>query len=200
MKWIGLTGGIASGKSTVSTALKARGFAVLDADEIARQVVIKDSPGLKSVTQAFGPDILTADAELDRKKLGEKVFGNPALKQKLEEILHPLIRAEVGRLKQELENKGLPVAIYDIPLLFETKAQGQFDAIVVVTSTEQQQRERLHARNKLSDAEIDQRLKAQIPLFIKIQEADFVLHNDRDQVFLQKEIDRLIAWLQTLGQ
>lgn len=198
MKWIGLTGGIASGKSTVSRTLQSHSIPVIDADEIAKEVVKPGSPGLKSVVQTFGEEFLLNDGSLDRRKLGQHVFGHPEHLHHLESILHPLIREETRRRRRLLEDMNEPLAIYDIPLLFETRAQDQFDAIVVVTSTKEQQKERLRRRNNLTETEIEMRVASQIPLQFKEQQADFVLHNNRDEQHLLKEVERLLKWLDTL--
>lgn len=198
MKWIGLTGGIASGKSTVSRMLKAKGIPVIDADEIAKDVVKAGSPGLKAVVQDFGPDILMRDGSLDRRKLGELVFGRADLLRRLEGLLHPLIQAETLKRRQQLEEKGEMLAVYDIPLLFEINAQKQFDYIVVVSCKPEQQKVRLGLRNAFNEKEIEERLAAQIPLPVKEQEADFVVHNDRDESFLSQEVTRLLVWLENI--
>lgn len=200
MKWIGLTGGIASGKSTVSRALKARGFSVIDADEIARDVVCAGSPGLKSVVGEFGEKILNQDGTLNRAKLGGLVFGHPEKLNQLERILHPLIRAETQKRKEELVASGEALAIYDIPLLFETNSKDQFDLVIVVSCTKEQQRERLRRRNNLSENEVEERLAAQLSLQIKEKHADFILYNNRDEQHLLKEIDRLVDWLKSLSK
>ena len=199
MKWIGLTGGIACGKSTVAQLLVQQSYPLVDADKIARDVVAPGTPGLESVIQAFGPDMQAADGSLDREKLGAKIFSQPEYRRKLESILHPLIRTEVQHLRESLEKQGHALAFYDIPLLFETKAQSQFDEIVVVTCKPEQQRERLHKRNSLSDEEIEKRLASQMPMSLKEEQANFVLHNDGDQVHLMKEFQRLVDWLKTLS-
>ncbi|MDG0815582.1 dephospho-CoA kinase [Bdellovibrio svalbardensis] len=198
MKWVGLTGGIACGKSTVSRKLVERAIPVVDADHIAKEVVKVGSSGLKSIVEEFGPDILLADGNLDRRKLGQKVFGNPDLLHKLEAITHPLIREETRRLRRGYENQGAALVIYDIPLLFETKAEEQFDKIIVISCTREQQRERLRRRNQLSDEEIEMRIASQIPIKFKEEKADFVLYNNKDEQHLLKEIDRLVAWLEEL--
>lgn len=195
MKWIGLTGGIACGKSTVSRLLKEKGIPVVDADEIAKEVVTPGSPGLKSVIQTFGQEFLQHDGRLNRRKLGQHVFGHPGLLHQLESILHPLVREETRRRRRELEDKGEPLAIYDVPLLFETKIQDQFDEIVVVSCTKEQQRERLRRRNVWSEDEIEMRIASQIPIQFKEAEADFVLANNQDEQHLLSEVDRLIQWL-----
>ncbi len=198
MKWVGLTGGIACGKSTVSRKLVERAIPVIDADEIAKEVVKSGSPGLRSIIREFGENILLEDGNLDRRKLGQLVFGNPDLLHKLESITHPLIREETRRLRRNYENLGEPLVIYDIPLLFETKAKDQFDKIIVISCTREQQRERLRRRNHLSEEENEMRIASQIPIKFKEEKADFVLYNNKDEQHLLKEVDRLIAWLDEL--
>lgn len=195
MKWIGLTGGIACGKSTVSRMLRGHDIPVVDADEIAKEVVKPGSSGLKSVIQTFGEEYLNSEGGLDRRKLGQRVFGHPELLHKLEAILHPLIREETRRRRRLHEEMGAAVAIYDIPLLFETKAQDQFDGIIVVSCTREQQKERLR-RQGWSDDEIEMRIASQIPIQFKEQEADFVLSNNRDEQHLLREVERLLKWLE----
>ncbi|UXR64480.1 dephospho-CoA kinase [Bdellovibrio bacteriovorus] len=197
MKWIGLTGGIACGKSTVSRMLRSHDIPVVDADEIAKEVVKPGSSGLKSVIQEFGPEFQTPEGALDRRKLGQRVFGNPEQLHKLEAILHPLIREETRRRRRLHEDMGAPLAIYDIPLLFETKAKDQFDGVIVVSCTKEQQKERLR-RQGWSEDEIEMRIASQISLQSKEQEADFVLNNNRDEQHLIREVDRLLKWLDGL--
>ncbi|XGC80221.1 dephospho-CoA kinase [Bdellovibrio bacteriovorus] len=196
MRWIGLTGGIACGKSTVSRLLKNHSIPIIDADEIAHDVVRPGGAGLKSVVHHFGNEILDADGSLNRRKLGQLVFGHPEKLKALESILHPLIRAETQRRRQVLMDMNTPLAIYDIPLLFETHAQDQFDAIVVVTCTKEQQKERLRRKNGWSEDEIEMRIASQIPNQFKEKEADFILENNRDEQHLLKEFNRLLAWLE----
>lgn len=198
MKWIGLTGGIACGKSTISRMLKDQGIPLVDADEIAREVVKAGSPGLRSVEQIFGTQFISDDGNLDRRKLGQHVFGHPELLQKLEGILHPLIREETRRRRRMHEDLGAPLAVYDIPLLFETKAQDQFDQIIVVSCTKEQQKERLRRKTDWSEDEIEMRIASQIPIQFKEQEADFTVFNNRDEQHLLKEFNRLMEWLQSL--
>lgn len=197
MKWIGLTGGIACGKSTVSRMLRTHDIPVVDADEIAKEVVKPGSAGLKSVIQEFGPEFLTAEGALDRRKLGQKVFGHPELLHKLEAITHPLIREETRRRRRLHEDMGHKLAIYDIPLLFETRAKDQFDGVIVVSCTKEQQKERLR-RQSWSEDEIEMRIASQIPIQFKEQQADFVLHNNRDEQHLLREVERLLKWLEEI--
>lgn len=198
MKWIGLTGGIASGKSTVSQRLRELDFQLVDADEIARIVVQKDSPGLKSVIEKFGHDLLDPEGHLNRRKLAQYVFADPFKKLELEAILHPLIRAEVKKQREALASAGHGLAIYDMPLLVESQAQDQFDQVLVVTCTPEQQKDRLRSRNQWTDEEIERRLRAQVPLKEKEKYADFIVHNDKDRAHLETEISRLVTWLKAL--
>ena len=199
MIWVGLTGGIASGKTSVVEQLKRNNIPVIDADQIAKQVVTLGSPGLSAVVKEFGQDILDSDGTLNRRKLGQKVFGHRESLQKLESILHPLIRAEVELQKRKLESSGALLAVYDIPLLFETQSQSQFDYIVVVSCTYQQQFDRIAQRNNLSSEEIRERLAAQVPLADKVKQAHFVVINDKDFSHLQKEIERLLTWFNQIS-
>lgn len=199
MIWIALTGGIACGKSTVAKALVQNSYPLVDADELARVVVEPGTPGLEAVSQAFGPDILNSDGSLDRRKLGEKIFSQIELRKKLEGILHPLIRTEAQSRREAFEAQGYAMAFYDIPLLFETKAQAQFDKVIVVSCSPEEQRRRLLLRDGLSEEEITKRLAAQMPLAIKEEQADFVFHNDPPEANFVKEFQRLHDWLKTLS-
>lgn len=191
MKWIGLTGGLASGKSTVSKILVERGWPVVDADRIAREVVGPGSVGLDQVLAEFGSDLLTPDQSLDRRELGRRVFGRPDALRRLEAIIHPLVQE---RSKQEREGyrlAGAKVAFYDVPLLFERNLTG-FDGVMVVICSEQTQRRRLRERDGLSDAEIDARLASQIPLEKKRGLADFVVENEGTLDDLKRAVENLM--------
>lgn len=196
MKWLGLTGGIASGKSTVSALLKGLGIPVVDADQIAREVVLPGTPGLKSIEEVFGPDFIN-ESGLDRQKMGQHVFGQPERLKKLEGILHPIIQAETRRRREELEKSGEPLAIYDIPLLFETKAQAQFDQIILVTSSKEQQLSRL-VQQGMPEVDAKKRIGAQIPNSVKEEVANFIIRNNKDLQYLEQEVKRLVEWLEAL--
>lgn len=197
MKWIGLTGGIASGKSTVSSILRRHGISVIDADAIARKVVEPGQSGLEQVVSHFGAGVLGPDGGLDRKKLGRLVFGHPAELLRLEAILHPLVQAEVLRQRQDCEKRGEPFAFYDVPLLFEKKLESQFDAVVVVSSSEAAQISRMKNRDKLSEGEIANRLSSQVPLAHKAGRATWVLENDGSLEDLEKATLDLLKKIQS---
>lgn len=177
MKWVGLTGGMGSGKSSVTKLFRKHGIPVVDADALARDVVAKGSLGLAEVVQRFGPGVLTVQGELDRRALGSLVFGKSDALLDLENILHPLIQAKVQQARDEFERLGVPVALYDVPLLFEKNLEDQFDYILVVWVPIELQIERVMARDALTREEVHLRLKNQLPLDEKKHRADFVIDN-----------------------
>ncbi|MBX2987483.1 MAG: dephospho-CoA kinase [Bdellovibrionaceae bacterium] len=194
MKWIGLTGGLASGKSTVAGMLRTKGWPVIDADDIARRVVAPGTPGQTAVLREFGADLRGPDGELDRRELGRRVFGDGLKLSRLESLIHPLVQAEVASRRRLLSTQGFRMAFYDVPLLFEKKLEG-FDAVVVVSATPDLQRSRMKSRNAWDDAEIDRRLASQLPLLEKESLAHFVLRNDGDLAHLERQVDELILKL-----
>ena len=174
---IGLTGGIASGKSTVTRMFGELGIPCVDADQIAREVMEPGTDGLRAVVEAFGEEVVSADGSLDRKKLGALVFANPGLRDRLNAIVHPLIRERSAERLVELAQPGAPYVLYDAALLVENNLHQTFDALVVVRSSPEIQRQRLRERDGLSDEEIDQRLAAQMPEDEKAQAADYTIDN-----------------------
>lgn len=191
MKWIGLTGGLGTGKSTVAQIIRSEGVPVLDADELAKKAVMAGTPGLKSVIDQFGTEFLTAAGELDRKKMAKLVFSKPDTLLKLESIIHPLVQAEVLRVKLDEANKGTKMVFYDVPLLYEKNIKG-FDAVVVVVAAPDIQMERLKKRNNWSEAEIVNRLKNQISLEKKAAQADHVIVNDGSLDELKTQVKALL--------
>ena len=192
MRVIGLTGGIATGKSTFAAALRALGAPVIDADQLARAAVAKGTPGLAAVVAEFGEGVLTPGGELDRKRVAALVFADPAARARLEAAVHPCVRAlfreEVARVAAE----GQPVAVYDVPLLFEAKVEGEVDLAVVVWAPRESQIARLAARDGLGRAEAEARLAAQLPIDEKAARADMVVMNDGDPAALASKARRLL--------
>ncbi|OIJ18281.1 dephospho-CoA kinase [Anaerobacillus alkalidiazotrophicus] len=174
---IGLTGGIASGKSTVSKMLKDEGIPVIDADIVAREVVQIGEEAYEKVVNNFGIEVTNSDGTLDRKKLGAIVFNDEEKRSALNEILHPVIRNRMENRVGELKEKGYKTIVLDIPLLFESKLTNLVDKIILVYIDEDLQRKRLQNRDQFSDEEVEVRLKAQFPLKEKIKWADEVIHN-----------------------
>ncbi len=174
---IGLTGGIASGKSTVAQILTTLGAAVVDADDVARSVVEPGSPGLQRLKQQFGDAIISDSGTLDRSAVAQIVFSNPQARKQLNAILHPLIAAESQRRIAALAKQGHRLVIYDAALLVENDLHKNMDALIVVSVPESLQRERLAARDGLDDSAIASRLRAQLPLEKKTQVADYIVDN-----------------------
>lgn len=192
MKWVGITGSIGTGKSTVSTIIRNLGYPVLDADKIAQEQLKKNSVGYEEIIKIFGSGILDSENEIDRKKLSAKVFGNPEILKKLENIVHPLVQKEVEGQKAKLVQQGNRVAFYDVPLLFEKKLQDRFDEIILVACDPQKQLERIRKRNKWSDEEIQKRIQSQIPLGDKIKMSRHIIYNNFDLETLQKNTTNLV--------
>ena len=174
---IGLTGSIASGKSTIAEMIRAYEIPIVDGDVIARQVVEKGSPTLQKIVDAFGVTVLTEDGELNRPKLGEIIFSNEEKRQLLNSIIHPAIREEMLRKRDAYVAEGKHV-VMDIPLLFESKLQHFVEKILVVTVSPEVQLERLMKRNDLSEEEAKKRIASQLPLSEKEAGADAVIYNN----------------------
>lgn len=189
---IGLTGGIATGKSTVADYLRDRyQLPILDADRYAREVVAVGSPVLQAIRDRYGASILLADGQLDRQKLGSIIFADPAERQWLEQQTHPAIRACFERDLAQLPAETTVVLV--IPLLFEAGLQSWVQEIWVVACPPEQQRDRLIQRDRLSLTAAEQRLAAQWPLTQKCEQADIVIDNSRDRAFTFQQVDQAIA-------
>ncbi len=195
LKWYGLTGGIATGKSTVARLLQGRGFPVIDADQIAHQLTEKNQLGYNQIVKDFGRGILDADQNIDRKKLAQIIFNNSTKKDKLESILHPLIQQKVQSLKSDYKAKNFLMCFYDVPLLFEKKIETQFDAVILVYAQPEVQLQRLMARNQLTRAEAESRIKNQSPMPDKIKKSHFCLDNSTDVGDLETQVETLCAVL-----
>ena len=156
---VGLTGGIASGKSTVSSILRELGAVVIDADQIAREVVAKGTPGLAAVVAAFGPEMLTPEGELDRPRMGALVFGDELRRKELEAIVHPLVFERYAELEAAAPADG--IVVHDIPLLVESGRAEEFDAVIVVDAPEELQIERMVRDRGWTEDEARARIAAQ---------------------------------------
>jgi len=176
MRVVGLTGGIASGKSTVSAMFRELGAQVIDADQVAREVVAPGTPGVEEVARRF-PGVVDGRGQLDRAALGERIFADSGERKALEAILHPRIRAEVARRMEALESTGFDVVLYDAALLIENDLHRGMDGVVLVAAPEAVQRARLVARDGLDEAAISARLAAQLSLADKRAHATWVVDN-----------------------
>lgn len=187
---IGLTGGIGTGKSTVSNYLnQVYQVPVLDADDYAREAVCEHSPIFSLIQQRYGDKILQTDGALDRSRLGAIIFNDPAEKQWLEQQIHPYVRQ---RIETELSQLTATVVLVVIPLLFEAKMTDLVTEIWVVACSPQQQLQRVMQRDGLSEKEARSRIKSQIPLSEKIARADLVLNNETTLSELQQQLDQYI--------
>jgi dephospho-CoA kinase len=172
---IGLTGGIASGKSTVARMLADLGATIIDADQVAREVVRPGQPALAAIVEAFGAEVLEPAGALDRKRLAARVFADPAARRELERITHPRISEATARRVAELEARGVPVVVYEASLLVEGGVHRGLAGLIVVAAPEAVQLRRLQERDGLSPAEAARRLAAQAPLRDKVAVADYVI-------------------------
>jgi dephospho-CoA kinase len=193
---VGLTGGIASGKSAVADELAARGAVVVDADVLAREVVQPGTAGLDAVVQRFGPSVLTDDGRLDRPSLGRLVFADAEARRDLERIIHPAVRARAAEIEQQAPPDAVVVQV--IPLLVETGQADDFDVCVVVDVDPTTQLARLQERNGLSRADAEARIAAQASREQRLAAADRVLHNDGSRADLGEQVGRLWADLRAV--
>jgi dephospho-CoA kinase len=177
---IGLTGGIGSGKSIVAGMFKSLGARIIDADRISRDVMVPGSEVYKKVVNVFGEGILKDDQTIDRKKLGDMIFGNPEKIALLNECTHPEIFREIDRRVKEIRQKTPDaLIIVDAALLVETGAYKTFDKLVVVYVDEETQLKRLKERDGFTDEEVTKRISSQMPLKEKVKYTDFVIYNDK---------------------
>ncbi|WP_289137397.1 dephospho-CoA kinase [uncultured Brevibacillus sp.] len=190
---LGLTGGIATGKSTVTAMLRERGIPVIDADQIAREVVEQGKPAYEAIVRHFGRDILLEDGQLDRKKLGEVVFSDEAERQKLNAIVHPEVRRVMRQEAEAAEENGAPIVFMDIPLLYESKLQYLVEKIVVVYAPSDMQLARMMERDELDEEQAKKRLRAQFPIDQKKLEADFLIDNSQSREETQRQVEELLT-------
>lgn len=197
MKLFGLTGGIASGKSAVAARFRARGVPVIDADQLARDVVARGTPGLSAIVETFGAAVLDTDGALDRKALAARVFADPAERRRLNAIVHPLIGAATADATARLAAEGTPLACYEAALIVENGVADAFRPLVVVSAPYELQLSRAMTRDGATEAETRARLDAQSPLAAKIAAADHVIDNGgtRDALVLAADdvLDRILA-------
>ncbi|MBE0503296.1 MAG: dephospho-CoA kinase [Desulfuromonadales bacterium] len=193
---LGITGGIACGKSLVCQFFRELGAAVLSADELARDVVRPGEEAYEKIIAHFGKEILTAEGDIDRALLAKKIFRVPAERQELNRITHPAIAQLADkRIKELRQDPTVPLIIYEAPLLFEAKAEKRVDLVLVVATSPEQQLERLMQRDGLSQAEALLRIAAQMPLAEKISRADILVENNAPRAETRKLIRTIFAEL-----
>jgi dephospho-CoA kinase len=190
---LGLTGGIATGKSTVASMLRERNIPVIDADQIARQVVEPGKPAYRAIVEHFGKQILLPDGTLDRKKLGEIIFSNEAERQVLNSIVHPEVRKMIREQAEQAIRAGEPIIVMDIPLLFESKLRHMVDKVVVVYVPFDVQVRRLMERDDSSEEQALKRIRAQMPIEDKREMADYVIDNQGSREETERQVEQLLA-------
>lgn len=188
---LGLTGGIGSGKSTVSRLLADRGAFVIDADVVARDVVAPGEPGLAAVLAEFGPAVALPDGSLDREALGQLVFADDAARARLSGILHPLIGVRTAELWAAAEAAGAEVLVHDVPLLVESHLEDSYDEVIVVDVPPEVQIERLQRFRGMSAEDAQRRLDAQAPRHVRLAVATVVIDNSGTLKDLEERVEAL---------
>ncbi|MEA3465798.1 MAG: dephospho-CoA kinase [Thermodesulfobacteriota bacterium] len=204
---LGVTGGIASGKSTVTRMLQDLGAVVVSADMLSRELVLPGSPALKQMVQRFGREILHGDGTLDRKRLGGRVFADAGARSDIEAIMHPAIaRLSQHCLQQAVSQQrchdglGDGLVVYEAPLLYEAGAEGRVDKVLAVTVEDDLQLRRLQQRDRCDSTMAQQRIDAHMSQHEKARRADYVIDNSLGLEQLQRQVDMLYAQLLTVPQ
>ncbi|HYB97346.1 MAG TPA: dephospho-CoA kinase [Vicinamibacterales bacterium] len=194
MRKIALTGGIATGKSYVANKLREAGVPVVDADVLSREVVAPGTPGLAAVRRRFGPDAVRRDGTMDRVRVGQIVFKDKRARQDLEAIIHPAVQKAINAFFDALP-KRTPFAVADVPLLFETGRDKDFQGVIVVACPRDVQLQRVMERNKLSKEDAERRLNAQLPIEKKVAKATYVIDTTGSFAETDAQVAALIAQL-----
>ena len=193
---VGLTGGIATGKSTVTEMFRRLGCEIIDADVLAREVVAPGEPALAEIAREFGPDVLQPGGTLDRKRLGAVVFADAERRRRLEAITHPAIRARfMARLAALMEAGFDGIAIFDAPVMIESGNYKNMDRLVVVLTDETTQRARLTGRDAIDAGEASRKIASQMPVADKARLADYVIDNSGDRATTEAQVRRVHAAL-----
>ncbi|MGH7305363.1 MAG: dephospho-CoA kinase [Candidatus Rokuibacteriota bacterium] len=193
---VGLTGGIATGKSTVSAMLRQLGCQIIDADLLARAVVEPGQPALAEIVTEFGRDVLTADGALDRKKLGAVIFADPARRRRLEAVTHPAIRALFMTRLEALAEQGFAgIVVFDAAVMIESGNYKNMDRLVVVVTDDATQMARLRGRDGTDEAEGRRKIASQMPLAEKAKLADYVIDNSGTREATAEQVRRVFAAL-----
>ncbi len=189
---LGITGNIASGKSAVARMFAAHGAALIDADHLAREIVAPGHPVLQQLVKRFGSEVLCENGELDRERLGQIIFADKRAREDLNGITHPAIgKLATERLRQLKATPGIPLVVYEAPLLFEAGAEGRVDQVLVVKIDPAVQLQRLMARDGFAETAARQRIATQMPQEEKLARADYVIDNSKSIAALQLRVDEL---------
>jgi dephospho-CoA kinase len=195
---VGLTGGIGAGKSEVARLLAAQGAVVIDADEVAREVVAPGTPGLAEVAAIFGPGVLRPDGSLDRPRLGEIVFADPALRARLNAVVHPRVGARMRALEQAAGDAG--IVVHDVPLIAENNLAGEYDLVVVVDAPRRVQADRLVRHRGMTREQAAARIAAQASRKQRLAIAGLVIDNSGSLGELDRQVGELWAELRRMAQ
>ncbi len=194
---VGLTGGIATGKTTVSKMFKESGYPVIDADEIAKSLLIKGSSAYEEILSAFGEDVLSTDQTINRKRLAKLLFHDEDARKKINAIIHPkaidIIHSEIARYKQV----GAPLIIVDVPLLYEAGLDKDMDYTVLVFARQKDQVDRLILRDKITEDYAKKKIKSQFPMSKKRELSDYVIDNSKSVLETKKSFKRVIEKLES---
>lgn len=196
MKLVGLTGGIASGKSTVAKILERLGAAIVNADTLSREVVEPGQEGWKEIVATFGAEVLQPDQTLDRQKLRTIIFDNPDARKTLEAIIHPRVRALAEQRIREHTAAGFVVVVYEVPLLFEAKIHEWLRPVILVACDVDTQRRRLEQRDQVDSAAAQKIIDAQMSLEEKRRLADYVIENNGTLADLERQVREVLAKIQ----
>ena len=197
MKLVGLTGGIASGKSTVAEILKRQGAAIINADVLAREVVEPGHQAWTEIVNTFGAAVLQPDRTLDRQKLRAIIFDDAAARKKIESIIHPQVRALAEQRIREHAAAGYAVIVYEVPLLFEGNLQEWLRPVILVACDVDTQRNRLQSRDNLSAAQAQKHIDAQMSLEAKRRLADYVIENNGSLEDLERQVQAVLEKIKT---
>jgi dephospho-CoA kinase len=189
---VGLTGGIASGKSTVSKMFEQAGIPVICADELAREVVRPGSQGLAEIRRIFGPEVLDEKGNLDREAMARLVFQDQSKRKVLESIIHPRVEEEQNKILNALEAQGHSIVVVDVPLLYEVEWERFVDLVIVVYAPRSAQEERLRNRDGMSSDDARSRLDAQMPIEDKRRRADRLVDNGKTLEHTRQQVERLV--------
>jgi dephospho-CoA kinase len=192
VKLVGLTGGIASGKSTVAAILRRLGAEIINADELAREVVEPGRKAWQVIVATFGSGILQEDQAIDRRKLREVIFNDPQARKKLEAIIHPRVRALAEEKIRAFEAAGSALVVYEVPLLFEALIHHWIRPVILVACDIETQKSRLKGRDRLSDAEAQRHIEAQMSLEEKRKLADYTIENNGTLAELEAQVKAIV--------
>lgn len=192
MKLVGLTGGIASGKSTVAAILRRLGAEIINADELAREVVSPGAEAWQEIVKEFGSAVLQEDQAIDRRKLREVIFNDPDARKKLEAIIHPRVRALAEKKIRAFEAAGSAVVIYEVPLLFETQIHHWIRPVILVACDVERQKSRIQERDLLTAAEAQKHIDAQMSLEDKRRLADYTIENNGGLAELEVQVKAVL--------